>query len=111
MTRKEFLIKTGTTEIYTLFTEKESLEAVKQEGYNLQYVREQTEAICLEVVRQNGNSLQYVREQTEAICLEAVRQYGNSLQYVAIIFDSADVKELTMLQIEERLGYAIKVVK
>ena len=89
MTRKEFLIKTGTTEIYTLFTEIESLEAVKQDGY----------------------ALRYVREQTEAICLEAVRQDGNNLQYVTIVFDSADVKELTMLQIEERLGYAIKVVK
>jgi len=67
MTRKEFLIKTGTTEIYTLFTEIESLEAVKQDGY--------------------------------------------ALRYVTIVFDLADVKELTILQIEERLGYAIKVVK
>ena len=61
---------------------KQCLEAVKQNGYYLQYVKEQTDEICLEAVKQNGDSLQYVKEQTDEICLEAVKQDGDSLQYV-----------------------------
>ena len=59
-----------------------ALEAVKQDGYSLRYVKEQTEAICLEAVKRDGYSLQYVKEQTEAICLEAVKRDGDSLRYV-----------------------------
>ena len=36
----------------------ECLEAVKQDGWALQYVKEQTEDICLEAVKQNGCTLQ-----------------------------------------------------
>ena len=39
---------------------KEAMEAVKQDGLALQYVKEQTEAICIEAVKQNGYALQYV---------------------------------------------------
>ena len=62
--------------------EKECLEAVKQNGYNLQYVKEQTEDICLEAVKQNGYALQYVQNQTKEMCIEAVKQDGFALQYV-----------------------------
>jgi hypothetical protein len=48
----------------------------------LQYVKDQTEAICIEAVKQNGYSLRYVKEQTPEICIEAVKQNGYSLQYV-----------------------------
>jgi hypothetical protein len=37
-----------------------ALEAVKQDGYYLQYVKEQTENICLEAVKENGYALRYV---------------------------------------------------
>ena len=40
----------------------------------LQYVKEQTEAICIEAVKQTGLALQYVKEQTEEICIEAVKK-------------------------------------
>jgi len=63
-------------------TEQICLEAVKQNGDSLQFVKEQTEQICLEAVKQNGNALRYVKEQTEQICLEAVKQDGNALRYV-----------------------------
>ena len=58
------------------------LEVVKQNGYALEYVKEQTEEICLEAVKQNGLTLCNVKEQTEEICLEAVKQYGRALKYV-----------------------------
>ena len=38
------------------------LEAVKKDGYALQYVKEQTDTICLEAVKNNGYALQYVKE-------------------------------------------------
>jgi len=63
-------------------TENICLEAVRQDGYALQYVKEQTEEICLEAVRQDGYALKYVREQTKEICLEAVRDRGHALKYV-----------------------------
>ena len=57
-------------------TEKICIEAVKQNGYALDYVKDQTETICIEAVKQNGDALQYVKNQTETICIEAVKQNG-----------------------------------
>ncbi len=59
-----------------------ALEAVKQDGYALQYVKDQTEAVALEAVKQDGRALQYVKDQTEAVALEAVKRNGYALQYV-----------------------------
>jgi hypothetical protein len=50
------------------------LEAVKQNGKSLQYVRNQTDALCLEAVKQNGFALEYVRNRTDVIVLEAMKQ-------------------------------------
>jgi len=47
---------------------------VKMSGYNLSYVKDQTEEICLEAIKSYDDSLQYVRDQTEAICLASVNQ-------------------------------------
>mgnify|MGYP000206347344 CR=1 FL=1 len=41
-------------------TEKEAIKAVKQDGYALKYVNEQTEAVCLEAVKKNGFALRFV---------------------------------------------------
>ena len=41
---------------------EECLAAVKQNGYTLQYVKEQTEEICLAAVKRNGYALQYVKD-------------------------------------------------
>ena len=61
---------------------KLALEAVKNNGYALRYVKDQTEAVALEAVKQNGDALQYVKDQTEAVVLEAVKQDGDALRYV-----------------------------
>ena len=60
----------------------ECLAAVKEYGYVLCYVEEQTKDICLEAVKQNGLALQYVKEQTPEICLAAVKQNELALRYV-----------------------------
>ena len=64
------------------YNQKYCLEAVKNDGFALRYVREQSEAVCLEAVKNYGFALQYVREQSEAVCLEAVKSDGGALQYV-----------------------------
>ena len=40
--------------------EKEALEAVKENGYALRFVKNQTLEICLEAVKQDGDALRYV---------------------------------------------------
>ena len=96
---------------YKYFTQQESLEAVKQNRYALQFVHEQTEAICLEAVKQNGYALQFVHEQTEAICLEAVKQDGDALQFVHEYKFKVEAKELTLNEISKLLGFDVKIIK
>ena len=81
------------------------LEAVKQSGYALRYVKEQTPEICLEAVKEYGLALQYVKEQTPEICLEAVKQSGCTLQYVDKAIFEADLSDtqLQILKLEQEL--------
>ena len=58
------------------------LVAVKQYGFALEYVLNQTHEICLEAVKQNGYALRYVKNQKPEICIEAVKQKGHALEYV-----------------------------
>jgi hypothetical protein len=68
---------------YEQYSDKKyCLEAVKQDGYALRYVKDQTKEICLEAVKQDGDALRYVKDQTKEICLEAVKQDGYALRYV-----------------------------
>jgi hypothetical protein len=43
---------------------------------------EQTLEICLEAVKNNGFALIFVKKQTPKICLEAFKQDCNALQYI-----------------------------
>ena len=40
------------------------------------------EQSALKAVEQNGDALQYVRDQTEAVCLKAVERNGDALRLV-----------------------------
>ena len=83
---------------------------MKQNGYALQYVREQTEEICLEAVKKDGYALRYVNEQTEEICLEAVKQNSDALQFVnKNIFGKKE--EMTLSEVCKLLGRNIKIIK
>jgi hypothetical protein len=83
------------------------LEAVKQNGKTLRYVREKTEEIRLEAVKENGLVLEYIRdlEQTEQICLEAVKQIGLALQFVK------EQTEQICIEAVKEDGMSIKHVK
>ena len=58
------------------------LEAVKDNGFALRFVINQTPEICLEAVKQDGLALEYVKEQTHEMCLEAVKQKGRAFRFV-----------------------------
>ena len=58
------------------------LEAVKDNGFALRFVINQTPDICLEAVKSDGYSLQFVKEQTQEMCLEAVKQKGRAFRFV-----------------------------
>lgn len=47
---------------------------------------------CLEAVKENGDALQYVRDQNKEICLEAVKQDGYALRYVKDINLREEIK-------------------
>ena len=83
-------------------TPKICLEAVKRDGYALKFVKEQTPKICLVAVKQNGLALKWVNEQTPEICLEAIKQYGLALKFV---------KEQTPLIIHYLKKYHISIFK
>ena len=73
MTYKELVIERNNILGFNPDNINECIEAVKENGYALQYVKEQTPDICLEAVRETGFALQYVKDQTSDICLETVR--------------------------------------
>ena len=82
---------------------EEALEAVKQDWYALQYVKERTSEICLEAVKQNWDALQYVKEQTPEICLEAVKENWDALQYVDESIFEEVIPEYTFEELQEKL--------
>ncbi len=50
----------------------------------------------MEAIKNDGDALRYVKEQTEAVCLEAVKRNGYALQYVAVI----DILEICIKEVE-----------
>jgi hypothetical protein len=60
------------------------MAAVRQNGYALEYVNEQTEEICIAAVRQNGYALEYAKIQNELMCLEAINTNPFIIQYVKV---------------------------
>ena len=54
------------------------LVAVKENGYNLEYVKEQTFEICLEAIKETGLALEYVKEQTPLI-IHSLKKYHTLL--------------------------------
>ena len=58
------------------------LYKVKQDGYALKYIEEQTPEICLAGVQNTGYALKYVKKQTPEVCLAAVKHHGMALEYV-----------------------------
>jgi hypothetical protein len=79
--------------------------AVQENGYALQYVKEQTEEICKQAVQQDGSALLHVKEQTREICKLAVQQDGSALKYV-----KEQTEEMCKLAVQQN-GYALQYVE
>ncbi len=63
-------------------SEELKLEAIKQTGHAIQYIQNPSEELKLEAVKKNGHALKWVNNPTEEIKLEAVKQEGRSIQYI-----------------------------
>ncbi|CCL32353.1 hypothetical protein BN174_4070001 [Clostridioides difficile E15] len=91
------------------------IEAVKQNGLSLQYVKEQLDEICIEAVKNYGNALKLVKEQTGEICMNAVKNDGLVLKYVK--WDELKGKflkeqaEKICMEAVKQNGWALKYVK
>ena len=88
-------------------SKKEYLEAVKQNGFALRYVKEQDKEICLEAVKQDGHALEYVEDYYEEI-LELKSLYMNA--YIET-FKEENVKEITIEELEKQYGCKVKIIK
>jgi len=45
----------------------------------------QTQELCIEALKQDGMTLKYVKNQTPEICMAAVKQDGYALKYIKLI--------------------------
>jgi hypothetical protein len=69
---KEVIISTlKLKDLELWFNQKHCLEAVKQDGYALMYVKDQSESICLEAVKRNGDALRYVNIKSSFLEIKA----------------------------------------
>ena len=57
-----------------ILTIEAALKAVESNGYALQYVKDQTEAVCLKAVESNGSALRYVLN--VALFLKIAAKFG-----------------------------------
>ena len=78
-----------------------AIKAVESDGDALQYVKDQTEAVCIKAVESDCYALRYVKDQTEAVCIKAVERNGDALRYVLIkeLFISIATKFSISIQI------------
>ena len=90
------------------------LHAVQRDGFELKYVRKQTEKICIAAVSENGSSIVYVHKKTPAIYLAAVKNKGETLQYVMLyhLRESTDISyyDLCLAAVKQN-GDAIQYIK
>jgi hypothetical protein len=57
-------------------SEEVQLEAVKQDGFYIQYIRSPSEKIQLAAVKRNPFSIQFIENPSEEMQLEAVKKDG-----------------------------------
>ena len=86
---------------------KQALIAVKDDGFNLVYVADQTEALCILAVMESPAALMFVKDQTEAIVMAALKRNGLILRLVrnqtkAICQVAVESNEHALMYVEER---------
>ncbi len=89
------------------------LEAVKQIGYALEYVENQTEQICLEAVKQDGDALQFVEKFYPSLLKlnsKYMEEYKEAFAKEIAEWENSNTKEVTMRELEEHFGCKVKIV-
>ena len=85
-------------------SKEEYLQAVKQNGLALQYVKEQDKEICLQAVKEDGYALRYVKEYYKEI-LELDSPYKEEYkEEYKEAFKEEQVKEITIEELEQQYG-------
>jgi len=79
------------------------LKIVEENGWVLEYVKNQTPEICLVAVKHKGYALQFVKEQTPEICFIAIKQDKDVQQFVR--------EEFKFLSKEEYEGLSLKEIQ
>ncbi|HRN71455.1 MAG TPA: DUF4116 domain-containing protein [Candidatus Woesebacteria bacterium] len=67
---------------HIVFSEKVQLEAVKENGWAIQYIKNPSEKLQLEAVKQNGYVIRYIKNPSEKLQLEAVKQDGLAIKFI-----------------------------
>lgn len=55
------------------------MRAIKQKGYSLRYIKNQTEEICLEAVMENKWAIEFVKNPTENLCIKTISLYERDI--------------------------------
>jgi len=84
---------------------------LKQVGWKESDIIEYKWKIALEAVRQNWYALQYVKDQTLEIVLEAVKQNWDALRYVDKSIFEQDIPEYTIEELQEKLWEEFKIIR
>ena len=88
-----------------LTTEAAQLEAVKKDGFDIQYIKDPSEAVQLEAVKRNGYAIQFIKNPSEDVQLAAVKSCGNAVYFIK---NPSEVVQLTAV---ENVGGAIRFIK
>lgn len=63
-------------------TEKEQLEAVKEDGYNIRYINNPSEKVQLAAVKQNAEVISYIHNPSEEVQLSVIKKDPLTIQYI-----------------------------
>ncbi len=88
-----------------LWNNKEfQIEAVKQNGLAIRFIKDPNEELKLLSVKENGSAIRHIKDPSEEMKLEAIKQSGYAIQYIK------DPSEELKLQAVKRDGYAIQYI-
>jgi hypothetical protein len=63
-------------------TEEVQLEAVKKNGFAIQYIKNPSKEVQLEAVKRNGSAIRYIKKPSEEVQLTAVKNDGLAIYYI-----------------------------
>ena len=69
-------------EIDVLYEQKNVIKLLENDGTYLEFVRNQTEALCKIAILQNWSALKFVKDQTHDLCVMAININPHSIQYI-----------------------------